>query len=1015
MKEQLLVAHSQTGYTGEGGHSSMPDEVVQSQENQPAQSVNRRQGREGQSPPKEQPKLATDVNVEELVKEALRTYVREEMEREAVKGLSKGKRVREETKPRVQEEKVSREPVDVKRYFPQTEVPGAMHEYVQEFCAEAQRAHPDAKSVYGLPTEFLAKKYLSLRKRAQQAGIADFDFLSPVQHELYRRGVLVDNLASAADRWKNRAGAVAGGAGAIDLSTITTDWARDIAQGWNEDIERDRGNDPEYIKQRVVDIQKLRDSDRTLSREDIKKILDNMHDWEVQATEAENSQRMARNQHDVSRDPTRAESHFKQEDLDAIIGDDPKERERIFNDLFAGVDAQPGLRFENSFSQFYQKPKVDGFIDHLRREGERLIRDGEIKKGEYFLRESQKYGFEYDMRQPIHDVNFAMLKNIDTENMAGFVGAFGTETADIVFEKTGVVAAMHFYEQALLKIREENGGYIPYDQVVADAETGAPGRVEKIAREMLEKAVKKGLIKNPSINDLGEPIDKNGDTQFDDKGEQRPNWKQELKPIFKMDTWEINRAMSFAKGMGILTGRFVEIAATSKLPKDAPLARFTTLYGQKVIASIAPFRHLIGKYDIEGEKNRFLAFSLDRGKAPWVYDELKKIDFTSMLGIANDEDEHKRFMGVLNPFNVGGLFSRTTWRISDDPTASLLGEMLHDDEEKKWIGTGIAIEKARGNLESHDSAKKKEAEDIVKDNLGKIKTRLPLQLFYNVESVQKKALATLGKDIKDPQLQEDLDDLALLQEAAVVDRKDELFTPDDDPPVRESIVKLIRAIQGAFDDHEKEKLIERLADPEEDPFVFGTTDIPHEKYKYGKPGGNAIQRRWLDILDANKATGALLGPYGLVANTPRFQNPHDIVKAMHPIYMAIANYDRGAAEEVMMRLGEGLMKFYSKDWIHRLPAGIGTIAGIGTGQDSFARHAFGRGAMAWDETTLNEFTRIMRAEGLISLEMQHELQGRAGGGGIAVGYDTVRTVAPYLAFAVLFFILTKSATEKKAY
>ena len=106
------------------------------------------------------------------------------------------------------------------------------------------------------------------------------------------------------------------------------------------------------------------------------------------------------------------------------------------------------------------------------------------------------------------------------------------------------------------------------------------------------------------------------------------------------------------------------------------------------------------------------------------------------------------------------------------------------------------------------------------------------------------------------------------------------------------------------------------------------------------------------------------------------------------------------------------MKFYGKDYKSRLPFGIGTLMGIATGKSSYAQIAYGRGAMAWDELQLNEFTRLLRDQGMLTVEQQRELQGKAGGGKKEVAFGYVRTIAPLIMLGIAFYISTKVLEEE---
>lgn len=684
-------------------------------------------------------------------------------------------------------------------------------------------------------------------------------------------------------------------------------------------------------------------------------------------------------------DPSR---YFTDEELRAIR-DNPVERERIFNDIFKRADVSPSRPFEDVFSQFYDLPVYTAFIDHLQSLG--------------LVNEARKYIEEEAMRRIVHNANYAVLAGVGTEQLVNFVQGFRSELADLAFGKKGVVAAMHFHEQALLKVREENGGYLPYEGVVGDPKTGTIGRVEQLEREYLDRALRLGLIPGTEVRD------------------------EQGNVTYQMAEWEKNRAIAFAGGMGIITGRVIEIAASSILPKGETEAnpkgsvgaRFVSLYAQDVIRDIAPFRHVIGKFNVGQERNRILAFLLKRSKLPWSAEELRRFSWKEELDVINAlaGDEKERYFGVLNPFRVGGLFSRTTWRLGDDPTVSGVAHLSAEDKE--WIGTGVWIEKERGNLRDLNKVAPDEkesavlAEQRIRSNLVKIANIQPLKLFFNVKELQAKVLGGLGKTMKDEELRGDLDMLVLLQEKAAQDRVLEIdLAIVEDAGQRQRIGELVRLVREEFLQRGGvERFIENLRDREwRLPFNFGTDDVPFDKYNFGRTGGTSLARRWRDIGSEKKAADALTGK--LITGMDSFKKADDIIPVLREIYNGIAGYDEDTARQSILMLSEGIIKFYKKQWWSRLPAGFGALLGSVTGKASYAQIAFTRDAMAWDEIDVNEFKRKLRDQNMLTPEQEQELGRRTGGNKLDVAYGFVRTFAPLAALALLYYLSQRVLKEE---
>lgn len=746
-------------------------------------------------------------------------------------------------------------------------------------------------------------------------------------------------------------------------------------------------------------IERIVDEGR-VPRDQAREILEGLEGWRTLAA----NEQAARRGRLERADPRR---YFSEQELE-IIRTDPVAREKMFNDIFKRADSSPNRPFEEVFSQFYDLPIYTAFIDYLQTAGLGLEN------------EAKKYMEEYDMRRTVHNANYAVATGIGTEQLVNFLQAFRSELADLAFSKKGVVAAMHFYEQALLKVREENGGYLPNEEVIGDSTTGTPGRVEILARKYLNDALTQGLIPG-------------------------------------MEEWEKNRAIAFARGMGIITGTTIEIAASSILPEKIRINprtgkreaetvrdRFVSLYAQDIISNIAPFRHNVMRFDIGKEKNRFLAFLLKRGGAPWTKSELQAFKWDKMIDVINGlvGDEEERYLGVLNPFKVGGILSRTTWRYGDEESVvSALGPFLRrNPENKKWIGTGLWIEKERGNLgktnEKDDRLTEEEIEEIrvdynvdvttkgaraktiIKYNLQKIARIEPLVIFFNMKDVQNRVITELagiyGRPVtmQDQQLRDDLDRLVLIQEKAIQDRVDVLdFTLIQDIAQRDRIDRIAGIIRRQFDSEPVlEDFIKNLKDKEwRLPFILGTADLPWNELDFSKIGETGIARRWRDIGSEKKAVDGL---NELIDKMAAFKKPEEVTEVLHKIYSGITGYDADIAREVILKLSEGIMKFYGKDWFARLPLGIGTAVGTITKKTSYAQAAFGGGAMAWSEPELNEFSRLIRDAHLITEDQQHKLQAKAGGGKKEVAYALIRTIAPLILLALLYYMFKKTTENR---
>lgn len=691
----------------------------------------------------------------------------------------------------------------------------------------------------------------------------------------------------------------------------------------------------------------------------------------------------------------------------------------IFNRMFDRVDANPKAHFSEAFGQAGSN-EYDEFIATLNEAADESSDVGRTLTGPQRERANKRvkyYADERKVRELTHSMNFAVISNIGTEKLHEFAQGFDAGLTDIAFSKLAVVQAMHFYEQAFLQVREENEGYIPYEAVVGDPKTGAVGRVEEIARKLLVNAAGRGMIK-----------DANGNV------------------IRELKEWQINRALGIARGMGIATGRTIEIAATSLLPRDNTLV---SIYAQDIIKHIAPFRHMFGKFKIGKERIAVLGYLLNKRGGPWTQDELKTFYGMSNQAFADVmnglvEDKDARFLSVLNPLKIGGIFSKTLWRYGEEIASTTTGVMLKDREWREWIGSGMWIEKERGNLGSTDvlsdddqqqteidfgrrlQTKGEQADARIRKELLKIANIQPLKLLYNLRDLQTSVMERMhgvyprGME-KDVQLKEDLEVLMLLQEEAVQNHRSQLNIGPElvaDDGQRQRLETLTRIIREEFttggNQSRMDKFIKDLKDRDYKlPFIFGTDDMPFDRYEFVKTGGSSIARRWRDINSARTAADALTTK--LIPFMDSFKGEEGmgkIIEVMREIYVGISGYDEGLAREFTQKLAEGIIKFYAKDWMSRLPLGIGTLWGISTGRASYAQTAFGREAPAWDEIEVGEFTRLLRTHGMLTLEQQHALQARAGGGKKEVAYAFARVLIPILMLGLAYYLIKKVKDEK---
>ena len=704
--------------------------------------------------------------------------------------------------------------------------------------------------------------------------------------------------------------------------------------------------------------------------------------------------------------------------------------EKLFNRMFDRVDARPQAEFSEAFGNAGTF-EFEEFMKTLNEEITANNEKGNVPRARELNLIVQQFANEKKAREIIHNAYYGVLAGLDTEKVSNFIDTFQSGWADMAFSKGGVTQAMHFHEQALLMVREGAGGYLKPAEVVGEMKTNSEGKVNEIARELLNKANASGLL---IVDEKGNPI-------LDELGKPR-----------QLEPWQIDRALAFARGMSIVLGNTIETAASSILP-PGPTA-FSDQYAQRIIAELAPFRHAY-KFYAGSKFSRVLAYTMNRGRKPWTTKDIEdyaNLKFEEQINVLNAmvPEGKERFYSVLNPLEIGGILSRTGWRIAGGGVTMIndLVSGVGGNPDEAWIGTGVQIERKRGDLAKGKSKKPKEikefndAKKAVMSQLEAIAEKTPLRLFLKIRSVQDKVLtqiaeenATTLKKLREimakpkeelrtdedkkiggivDELQNEMRELVLLQEKANQAKQPlDIFINEASSGTQDFVkrIKDVWGTKGVWGKGEKQRFFETLRDKEwKTPYTFGTDDVPYNQYSFETTGMRSIARRWGDMASAARGSKAL---NELVASgIEHFSSQEQIVEAMRKVYDGIKGYNEDDAKKFTLKLAEGIIKFYEKDYRHRLPFGIGSLMGLVTGKSSYAQIAYGRGAMAWEELQVNEFTRLLRTNGMLTVEQQHELQNRAGGGKKEASWAYVRTVVPLLMLALAYYMLSKSLSEK---
>lgn len=710
-----------------------------------------------------------------------------------------------------------------------------------------------------------------------------------------------------------------------------------------------------------------------------------------------------------------------------------REIERTYYQLFSAADARSLDEWRDALGNARQI-EIDELITTLvnARTG-RMTHEGKLlnpdQRNRIEILERKLTG-ESKLREYLHNVTQFVNKAANAEQIHKAMASFKAEDADRAFRVKGVSHAAHLYEQAMLQVMARHGGYLSYEAMV-NRINGKLGEVEQLVYDNMQASKTMGILSKDTEN------------------------------------WEISRAVSLARGMGVVSGRFFEIVAAGGIPKERPLVSW---WANSIIKNIAFFRQ-VARYNFGFKRNAMLKYKLEGSGPFWRTKELEEavnMSATDILdAFVNETDAQgrpytDRYINMLNPFRVGSVYTQTGWRWGADKIdrAGGIAHILDGDVDSPIIGLGMWIEKLRGDYSGHDHKKSEEAGEKLEKQIKHSIEITPLKFFYNLNGLRQQILR--GRQlralyrgekpveevdrtlhIKSKNLEEDLSALALLQERLLrkraaaykeyldkrYDKDRNIINPNVKPPnlfspaftefeyssLEEAQAGRVKALAGIIknefmhgklkgvrDTHYKRLMFNLKEKGWKVPFVFGTDDIPHEIYSYAGTGDNSFERRWGDI--ESVANGAKLYE-DFIRHINNMKKQEDIIQLLQKIHDAVLGHDENVAREVMERTIEGVTKFFKKDIVARLPAGLGWLKGFIGGKASYAQLAFGRDQMAWDEVQVDAFLKMAREAGLVGDQQIEDLRKKTGARWWNLGLGIGRTLVSlgFLSFIYYMF------------
>lgn len=379
--------------------------------------------------------------------------------------------------------------------------------------------------------------------------------------------------------------------------------------------------------------------------------------------------------------------NFSAEDVAKILRGPDSAREELFESIFAGVDARPGTEYRSALG-LEAGSKLDEFMT--------LLNEAEFEGDEIDVaKERDKLHNHYSTRQSIreflHNANWAVGKGGgDIQEFAKVMSTAQSEYVDTIFTDPLVGTAVHMFEQAFMQIRAENNGQLPYEKLVwnehrkdSTGDLNPGNELEDRVWALMRRVLESGVIK-------------------DERGN----------PIRTVAPWRFKRAIVWARGWGVASLRFPEIAAEARLPEEDVFSdsttkakRFGSIYGEAIARYLDPFEHIIEKFNISGEHRALLYFFLTGDKSKFQSKEQLReaLEMKSHL-----EGKDKRFIDIINLFRTGGPFSRTSWRTQ---TA------MENVETEDIRNFGLAIREVRLSGDVSDELTAMERE-LVEEQMG---------------------------------------------------------------------------------------------------------------------------------------------------------------------------------------------------------------------------------------------------------------------------------------------------------
>ncbi|HEV2340072.1 MAG TPA: hypothetical protein VGT05_04975 [Patescibacteria group bacterium] len=368
---------------------------------------------------------------------------------------------------------------------------------------------------------------------------------------------------------------------------------------------------------------------------------------------------------------------LKPADLLKIGSEGRRNRERLFNDALAEVDATPTKQFDQVFTVL--NPPYERYM-WLKRmlltvaekgQWQGIPRDLSPAAREQLKKEARldvdRFERELVVRRSLHDaMQVFYLPSIKADNVFEYVNGFSSHDGEYAMKMTGVQEMMDLYEQGLREAMLANDGYLRPEDFLGEIKTeivGGQTQYSYFGESPVDKRVKdryRDLYRRKKIR----IVDSNGKELLIGGDEYLTNA-------------EVDKIFGIARGMMVTSLRILSIASEARI---APQGLYTSNVLQDVLQGYSSYlQHIIGKYGIGGKGLSIFLHSREaekgfiKGFHKLARFGQKKKWLNAMLGNADDllynDDETKYppdlYIRNQNPDRAGDVFTWISWRAGD--------------------------------------------------------------------------------------------------------------------------------------------------------------------------------------------------------------------------------------------------------------------------------------------------------------------------------------------------------------